>query len=114
MEFQGAFMVIEREDAVLIPGAPPSSEFQPVTVQLGEGVEAPENIDDSDVILLMSGDNKILRFVRCPPQKYDDFVKNIMKREQGEQHPVMGWYPVGYESVRYYPTYQEYIASTLE
>ena len=104
MEFKGAYMVIERDDAVLVPGDLPSEGFEPVTVQLGEGI-TPEDINTDSVALLQSPDGKTLRFERCTPQDWN--------RKYAEWEGA-GWDPIGFEAVRYYPTHQDYIAASME
>lgn len=102
--FSAAFMVIERDDAVLIPGPPPTPDFQSVEVILDPGITV-EMIDTDDVALLESKDCDKLRFTKFNAETWcTDF----------EQYAFEGWMPIGPGLCRYYPTYQEYLATTEE
>lgn len=100
MNFSGSYLVIERDDSVLIPGKVPDNDFSAVTVILGAGV-TPEDINSDDVGLMMSQDNSKLRFERCEPEQ-------LFEMENAD------WMPVGYAMVRYYPTWEAYQASENE
>jgi len=96
-----AFQVIERDDAILIPGSPPDEEWQAVEVSFEDGIK-PEDLNEREnVLMLQSPDNKTLRFILCPSKEV------VHDREDG-------FIVIGYEMVRYYPSLKKYEKSQEE
>lgn len=104
MSEKGSFMLLDRDDAVLIPGKVSDPEFQEVDVTLGEGVKW-EDIEDEDVAMLQSQTESALKFIRVPDM--DAFFNNFSIDAEG-------FYPIGFGMLRYYPTLAKYEESLEE
>jgi len=99
-------MVIERDDAVLIPGHGISCMdmgFTNVTVVLEDGVTF-EDINTDKVAMFENKDKEVI-FKKATPDEWE------AKYAEWE---ASGLLLVGFEAVRYYPTYEEYLKAEEE
>lgn len=102
---KGSFLLLGRDDGVLIPGKVNSADFQDMDVEFGDGVSW-ENIEDEDVAMLQSQTENKMQFVRITDQNafFDSF----------DDHMAKGLFPVGFGMVRFYPTLEKYEESEEE
>lgn len=92
------FMVIERDDAVLIPDQEPiPADFRRVDVELAEGLTL-DDINTDKVVLLEWPDGSRLRFERGSPDSWDaDY----------DRWEAAGWMPIGFEAVTWYASFAD-------
>jgi len=107
--FPGWFLVIERDDAVLMPvfdgHIPQDRDFQRVNVLLDDGIVADDINSNENVVMLQSHDNNVIRFTKGSRETWD---------KDYDRWTADGWIVIGFDAVRYYPTESEYLNSLEE
>lgn len=103
-QFAGALNVIERDDAVLIPGEPPNADFRAVNVILDDGVSE-DDINSDQIVMLESPDNGTIRFTRGSAATWDSDFERWAKE---------GWMTIGFEAVRFYKSTAEFLQADGE
>jgi len=105
--FDASFLLIDRDDAVLIPGKVDKRDWQAVKVILDDGLDE-SDIDGPDVVQLQNdtlGMSLVIRFTKGSPSTWDADYERWEKD---------GWLPIGFEASRFYPSLEEYEKAEAE